>query len=400
MEEKRYHSLDALRASMMLLGIWLHTVVGSSRDGGWPYKDPHPTAIFDWTLALIHTFRMPLFMALAGFFGALLWTKRGRVSFVTNRLQRVALPFVLGWFAVLPLSLVIAIYGKTGSLTAGIAFFTSGAFLAHLHPGHLWFLEYLVVLYVLALIVVPLAERLPDPLRAAANRVFRSALASPCRAALFAAPSTIALVLMPGGFLEDPPGFLPVPRIVFAYAIPFAFGWLLHVNRDRLAVCERRAAAHVALALALVAGYLLFVAPHDASWWPVTRYVRSAAGALVLWLLSFGLTGLFLRHAAVERPLWRYLADGSYWMYIVHMPVVIACQVALASVRIPTPLKVILVVAASFLTLVVSYDLLARSTVIGVLLNGRRQPRRYFVRGARPVERPQAEAVLSAAGGR
>ena len=64
---KRYHALDSLRASMMLLGIWLHTVVGYSREGGWPYKDAHPTAAYDWTLALIHTFRMPLFFVVPAF---------------------------------------------------------------------------------------------------------------------------------------------------------------------------------------------------------------------------------------------------------------------------------------------------------------------------------------------
>ena len=60
-ETSRYHALDSLRASMMLLGIYLHAVVGYSREGGWPYKDPHPTAVYDWTLGLIHSFRMPLF---------------------------------------------------------------------------------------------------------------------------------------------------------------------------------------------------------------------------------------------------------------------------------------------------------------------------------------------------
>ena len=55
----RYFALDSLRATMMLLGIYLHSVVGYSREGGWPYKDPNPTAVYDWTLGLIHAFRMP-----------------------------------------------------------------------------------------------------------------------------------------------------------------------------------------------------------------------------------------------------------------------------------------------------------------------------------------------------
>ena len=42
----RYHSLDALRALMMLLGIYLHTAVAYSEHGSWPWKDGSSTALF------------------------------------------------------------------------------------------------------------------------------------------------------------------------------------------------------------------------------------------------------------------------------------------------------------------------------------------------------------------
>jgi peptidoglycan/LPS O-acetylase OafA/YrhL len=392
---ERHHSLDKLRASMMLLGIWLHTVVGYSREGGWPYKDPSPTAAFDWTLALIHTFRMPLFMALAGFFGALLWERRGAREFVSNRVRRIALPFVLGWLAVIPVSLLLAAYSRTGSISAALGFFTSGAFVPHLHPGHLWFLEYLVVIYATVYVAVVAAGRLPDRLVAAANAAYRRALASRGRAVLFAIPSAGTLVLMRGAFLEDPPGFVPVPRIVLAYLVPFGFGWLLHANRDLLPVLERRAWVDLAVAAGVFATWMLFAGPRAHGWGAAGHYARAGAGALVLWLLSFGLIGVFLRHAAAERPLWRYLSDGSYWMYVVHMPVVMAFQMALAGVPIPTEAKVLMVVAGSFLALVASYDLVARPTWIGVLLNGRRYPRRYFVRRSGPLDLPSLAVARS-----
>jgi glucan biosynthesis protein C len=117
----------------------------------------------------MHTFRMPLFMAVAGFFGALLWVKRGRAGFAANRAGRVLLPFVLGWFAVLPLSMLMAAWSRSGSLEGTLGFFTSGGFVPHLHPGHLWFLEYLVVLYAIAWLAVPLLQRLPGRVLSAGN---------------------------------------------------------------------------------------------------------------------------------------------------------------------------------------------------------------------------------------
>jgi glucan biosynthesis protein C len=380
---ERYHSLDKLRASMMLLGIWLHTVVGYSSQGGWPYKDAHPTATFDWTLALIHSFRMPVFMAMAGFFGALLWVKRGHRGFADNRARRVLLPFLIGWVAVMPPSLFLAAWSKGGTLAGALAFFTTGAFLRHLHPGHLWFLEYLLVLYVIAYAVARLSELLPAGMIAWVHHTYRLALQSPWRPILFAIPSAVALCLMRGGFLEDPPGFVPVPRIVLAYLVPFSFGWLLYLHRDLLPVLERRAPLQVALAGLLFAAYLLVVQPHEAALGLPPKYLRALAGALLLWLVAFGMTGLFLRYAAAERPLWRYLSDGSYWMYLVHMPVVMAYQMALANAPMQTEAKVLIVATASLLTLLASYDLLARPTFVSVLLNGRRFPRRYFIRTER-----------------
>lgn len=377
---QRYHSLDSLRASMMLLGIWLHTVVGYSLDGGWPYKDAHPTAVFDWTLGLIHTFRMPVFMAMAGFFGALLWVRRGDRDFAENRIRRILLPFILGWLAVFPVAVFMSAWSKTSSLSAAARYFTSGAFVESLHPGHLWFLEYLLVLYGVAYAGVKLIERLPFRILEGVNRAFRSALQSAWRPVIFAVPSFGVLCLMESGYLEDPPGFGPVPRLVLAYLVPFAFGWLLYLNRDLLPTFERRAWAHTGIAAALFAAYMLGIASPLRELGLSLNVIRAALGALILWLITFGLTGLSLRYASKESPRWRYLSDGSYWMYIVHMPVVMAFQMLLAGVGIATEAKVLIVVAASTLVLVASYDVLARPTWIGVLLNGRRSPRRLFVR--------------------
>lgn len=390
---ERNHSLDRLRASMMLLGVWLHTVVGYSREGGWPYKDPQPTALFDWTLALIHVFRMPLFMAMAGFFGALLWARRGPGGFAANRAQRILVPFVLGWLAVMPLSLLMAAYATTRSFASSIAFFTSGAFVGHLHPGHLWFLEYLLALYLIVGLAGWLVRRFAPAALRRADAAFRRVLRSSWRALLCAAPSAAALASMRHGWLEDPPGFVPVPRLLVAYLIPFVFGWLLYRNRDLLASLERDAWRHLGLATALFAGWMLAVAPHEQALGSSVRYLRAGAGAVLLWTLILGLTGVFLRYASAPSPLWRYLSDGSYWMYLVHMPVVMAFQLALARVPVAADLKVLLVALASALTLVASYDLLARSTWVGGLLNGRRHPRRFFTRSVVPEGSPRVTGL-------
>ena len=84
-DASRYHSLDALRGVMMLLGIYLHAGVAYSEYGSWPWKDGTTTGLFDVSLGLIHVFRMPVFYVLAGFFAALLYERRGARGFLRNR---------------------------------------------------------------------------------------------------------------------------------------------------------------------------------------------------------------------------------------------------------------------------------------------------------------------------
>ena len=94
-----------------------------------------------------------------------------------------------------------------------------------------------------------------------------------------------------------------------------------------------------------------------------------------MWLLTYGLFGLFLRYMSHPSPRWRYMADASYWIYIVHVPFVMLLPLLFANVPAPGIVKVALVVAMATGLILVSYRYLVRSTFIGEQLNGRRYPR-------------------------
>ena len=60
--------------------------------------------------------------------------------------------------------------------------------------------------------------------------------------------SFVALLPMTHASLDDPPGFVPSPSLVIAYAIPFGFGWLLFGNVDLLDTLRRRGWLYTAIA--------------------------------------------------------------------------------------------------------------------------------------------------------
>src|SRR5215475_3943036 len=172
----RYHALDALRAAMMFLGIYLHAVVAYSPTGGWPYKPMQLTTTLDWSVGLIHVFRMPVFYVMAGFFAALLLQRYGLRRAAANRFWRIVIPFVVGCIVMVPLLSFLIALGRAG-LPRATEFILSGRFLAYAHPAHLWFLEYLIVLYGLALTVIAIVPRkvwtrLTGPFRAVLQSVW------------------------------------------------------------------------------------------------------------------------------------------------------------------------------------------------------------------------------------
>ena len=88
--------------------------------------------------------------------------------------------------------------------------------------------------------------------------------------------------------------------------------------------------------------------------------------------LTAGSLGLFLHSAPDKSVGWRYLSDSSYWVYIVHLPLVL--HLTWICLLFPIPLTAY-PVAGLLLTLIVSYasyEFLVRTTWLGKLLNGRR----------------------------
>jgi surface polysaccharide O-acyltransferase-like enzyme len=356
-----------MRATMMLLGIYLHVVVGYSGDGHWPYIDPHPTGALNFTLGIIHSFRMPAFYVMAGFFGSLLWNGRGPASFISNRVKRVLLPFALFWSLLFPLMAVIVISMKQG-INQVAPYFLSGEVLQRLHPLHLWFLEYLLLLYAIGGLVAWSSRWVPDGLMERIHAAFRWALQRSYAPALFALFSWLQLAGMRGN-LKDCDGFRPELPILLAYIPPFCCGWLLYRNRDLLDRFQRH--IWIYLALAVPAFFVYGLVSADSH-----PYIKAAGNVLLCWFLIFACTGLFLKFCSGESPRWRYMSDSSYWLFIMHMPVVVGLQVALMPVPLPALAKVPIALGLAVAILIVSYDLMVRPTWIGALLNGRRYPRR------------------------
>ena len=105
----RFHELDALRASAMLLGIVLHAaifLIPGASDEEYPRE---VSGIYTLGFFAIHGFRMPVFFLLSGFFPAMLWQRQGLGQLGKHRLKRIGLPLIIGCFTILPITALIAV---------------------------------------------------------------------------------------------------------------------------------------------------------------------------------------------------------------------------------------------------------------------------------------------------
>lgn len=391
---ERLHALDALRGGALMLGVAYHASMSFLTGRAiWVVRDIESPALTGFFI-VSHMFRMTLFFLIAGFFGRLLIQRSGAKGFVRNRLIRITLPLIVFWpFAQAGMTLPFiwgwtAMNGRPPDDPWAFGAFT----LATFPLTHLWFLYLLTIFYAAAAAVrrVPGSERVAR----AADIVIRRAVEWRIAALLIAIPGLLMFAnwsgrFMIGGIATPDRGFFPHVMPFTVYGVAFAFGWLLHRQQALLQFWRRDWAVHLAVA-AVASAWLLWDVlgkPYRPVIDPAQRLLFAGVYMVTAWCWVIGLTGAALRFLSGHHPSVRYVADASYWIYIAHLPVVEAIQVAVYPLAAPAIVKFAIIVAVSLLILFAGYELLVRHSWLGAWLNGRRYPWR------KPASGPATQAA-------
>ena len=369
---ERVHHMDNLRALAMLAGVVFHAALAYSplMHPIWPLADAGRSIAVDAVAWFLHLFRMPLFFVVAGFFAALLVARRGMAGLFRNRAARVLLPLVL----FLPLVLV-SMHWLTMQAVANVAHpspalvWMRGWIEQHdsllLLPGwaHLWFLFYLLLFTVLTWVASSLG------LRSLGQRI--AALPPLALILLFPIPLTLALAGTTAPW-PAPEFVLPSLWAMAFFGLYFALGYQLFQRHE---ILDRMRPWSMLLLVGAVLGYALLF--HSTDGFALTRpktlqhamhaALEAYAGLwMTLWCLLAGKRWLDKRNATM-----RWLADASYWTYLVHLPLLFAIQYRLLDVPLHWMAKFAIAVLATFALSFVSYRLVVRHTLMGRLLNGK-----------------------------
>mgnify|MGYP002402590831 CR=1 FL=1 len=382
---ERLHGLDALRGGALLLGVVLHAAMSFFPQQVWIVADDQRSAWASGLFFAIHLFRMATFFLIAGLFAHMMLERRGVGGFVRNRLIRIAGPLVAFWPLTMAGIIAVVVWiGMRMNLTAADAPPPPTYTLATVPLTHLWFLWLLLIFYAGLLIVrAPFAALDRDGGWGRAVDRATAALVGPWGPFVLGAPLALALWLHPGwlaffGVPTPDTGLVPNTPALVGFGLAFGFGALLDRRRDLLTRLQGWTLAH--LAVAVGAGVIAMTAAGGPTpaltplTDPATKAVAAAAFGVGVYASAFAAVGLALIFCSGHSPARRYVADASYWIYIVHLPLVMAAQVLVQALAWPWPVKLAAVVAGVLAVCFASYELLIRHSFMGRWLNGRRVP--------------------------
>jgi len=390
-DNSRLDYLDATRAFALLLGIVFHASLSFMPVYiGWAVQDVSTSPLLAMFMVVSHSFRMEAFFLLAGFFSHLTLHRKGGRAFIDSRLLRIVLPFVVGWLILRPLLVSGWVMGSASlrgdvDVWAGLqeGFRSLATLPAGIFVGtHLWFLYYVALITALflttrglLLLTGPLCVTL---MKWADARVAWLANA-PLAPVVLAVPTAGALWFMRSWGMDTPDQSLaPHLPVLAIYSGFFGFGWLLCRQRELISRLARLTPSRWILAgLGIAAILLLGDIELDPSY-PhfLAAHATYALGyALTMWSLVLLTIGVFRKLCSRPNAVVRYIADSAYWMYLVHLPLVVWLQVAVAELPLHWSLKLAGISALTIVISLLTYDLFVRSTIIGRVLHGRRHER-------------------------
>jgi glucans biosynthesis protein C len=378
----RYHYMDNIRALAMMLGIFFHAALAYSpiMQHVWPAADSQNSLMIDIVAWFSHLFRMPLFFLVSGFFALLLIEKRGIQSFIKNRSLRIALPFAI----FLPICLV-AVMGTLVWATKAIE--NPSSFIVFIKSSlqnpsaekppfstmHLWFL---FNLFQFCLVITVLVK----------YGLYQSKVAT-WLSSKIGLLVIFPILLVPSLYMVTIPQ--PAAERLYPeiwsygyYGLFFFFGGLFYTDKNLL----DRIKPFVWVLLTVSIGLYAFVYQQMPVWtsiedaimanMKVEYTVSHLMVALAEAFISVYMTLVCMVSGKIlldKQSTWlRFISDSSYWVYILHIPLLFYVQYLLLDVDTNLWVKFAISSFGVLFAGFISYVLFIRWTPIGWMLNGRK----------------------------
>ena len=417
--DSRIHFMDNLRAAAMFFGLIFHAAIFYNT---WPFPEsrlhPEDSNILHILIEIIHVFRMDLFFLVAGFFACLFMRKKGLKQLVKNRMLRILIPFVACFFVLQPwwsaIQIQMATANAEGFWTVYFRHFLDPLTIVRYESPtgqwfqHLWFLQLLIVFISSQSVFVLIGENLnlAKRLSFSVRRFFEGKFG----VYLMVLISYLILLFCPP-WSDVPDIGLPLNTICH-YGFFYFIGFLIFNSpviienafsqlRYNLIPVTVGLIVFISIANSMllsapieilgqdwklfkgtnINGQIEWAAPFISNAYHFSGLIRgdfqwhafSLIKSYTHWFTVFGFIFIFRRFCNFENPVWRYLSQSSYWVYIIHFPLQFTIYHYIFRSGVESPIfGFVSILSVSSVICLVSYHYLIRSTAVGFILNGRK----------------------------
>jgi peptidoglycan/LPS O-acetylase OafA/YrhL len=374
--------MDNLRAFAMLLGVFFHAALayGPALSQVWPTASQEQSSVMDIWAYFSHTFRMPLFFLIAGFFAALLTEKYGAIGMLKNRLRRITLPFVI----FLPLVIIgfVVVFGwAIENVDNKSPILQMMAFMANnpdapqppITTTHLWFLYNLTFFYVLTLLALKFLKW----------GWMAFAFRSPMSFIVVAPLALVPALSSQHAPIPAPEQFMPQLWSFGFFGLFYMLGWGFFKNQSLLDKIEHYRWYFLVVSIVAYAWFYSLI-PHGLSMEQAMALevspdfslkqigLASLQAYMGLYMVLFSLI-MGRRMLNKQNSILKFVADSSYWVYIIHLPVLWYIQFALMDMTFSILIQFLISSLGTVIVGLISYVILVRRTPLGWLLNGRKK---------------------------
>ena len=377
---RRAYFIDWLRILAVLLLFPFHTLRVFNNEAFFVKAAP----VSEWVggvLGFISVWHMQLLFLLAGCSTYYALRKRSGRQYSWERVKRLLVPLVFGFFILIPPQTWYGGRFNSGYTGSYWHYLASGDFLrwnvqdggdyfGGLGIGHLWFILFLLII---SLVVLPLVLWGARGQRGVGRmQAFSRRLAHPAWWPL------AVVILYVGGIVPEIPG-----GPIFYYLLVFVLGFVAVCDSKFVESAERYRLPALVGGLALSLCWVLLTDFRES--FPDPSWQRACLGVIEVsatWLALMGILGFGKRFLDRTSRAQKYLAEGSYPIYILHQTVIVIIGFYVIRLATPRPVMWVILLVASVIGTFVLYEIVRRVNVLRFLFGMRARKRASAVEPA------------------
>jgi len=310
-----FYQIEALRSAMLLLGPVLHAGLSFMvfpLGDAWTYKHSNNSEFFDTLVLFIHTFRVPVFFVLAGFFMEKNIEEKLLINILIKKLKRIGIPLILGVLILFPfieIGLERAIH-KDFSIIYYMNHFDASNY----GTIHLWFLYYLLFFYVGHLLISNKLKGLRKLLKQINSHYLGIIVV------VFMIYALLILNFVNTRSYDGDYHFIPnIGSILYFLGFYFLGVLFFHIE-DLFSIIRKQYTIYFLIGF-IAFGILLYTRNKVSDMSADFSLFENTLFVIIAYTFVIGLFGLFSKYFLKKHKIISYISNSAYFVYVVHLPI-------------------------------------------------------------------------------